>query len=318
MNAKQAPALFLVFVITLVAFSIVVHAGERGDRPFVVVLGVAQDGGYPQAGCRKPCCAPAWEDAKRRRHVSCIAIVDPQTSQRWLVDATPDFREQLHLLDRVFPVAGSPGLAGILLTHGHIGHYTGLIHLGREVMGTDKVPVYAMPRMYEYLRTNGPWDQLVRLENISLRAIRDGEPIALNERLSVTPFLVPHRDEYTETVGYRIDGPEKSVLYISDIDKWDRWGMSIVEWISRVSVAYLDATFYADGEIPGRSMADIPHPFIEESMRLFEDLPMTEKSKIRFIHMNHTNPALRPDSEARRRIEAKGFGVAVELETVDL
>jgi len=293
-------------------------SGERSDDPAVIVLGIAQDGGYPQAGCTKSCCARAWDDATLRRHVSCIAIVDPRTSQRWIVDATPDFKEQLRMLDRAFPVAERPGLAGIWLTHGHMGHYTGLMHLGREAMGTKKVSVFAMPRMHEYLRTNGPWDQLVRLDNIELLAIRDGEPIELNERIRVTPFVVPHRDEYTETVGYRIDGPNCSVIYISDIDKWDRWDVSIVDLISQVSLAYLDATFYQDGEIPGRNMVDIPHPFIEESMRLFDGLPDGEKSKIRFLHLNHTNPALQPDGEARRQIEARGYRVAEELEVFGL
>jgi pyrroloquinoline quinone biosynthesis protein B len=244
--------------------------------------------------------------------------VDPATKQRWIVDATPDFPDQLRLLDTAAPVERGPGIDGLFLTHGHIGHYTGLIHLGREVMGTQLVPVYAMPRMREFLQDNGPWDQLIRLRNISLRPIEDGVAVQLNERLTITPFLVPHRDEYTETVGYRIDGPNRSVIYISDIDKWDRWDVSIADLISRVSAAYLDATFYAEGEIPGRSMADIPHPFIEESMRLFDALPDTEKAKVRFIHMNHTNPVLNPDSPARRRVEEAGYRVAEQLEKLGL
>lgn len=288
------------------------------DQPSVVVLGIAQDGGYPQAGCRKACCARAWTNPEDGRYVSCIAIVDPVARQRWIVDATPDFPKQLRLLDGVLPVEDYPGIDGLFLTHGHIGHYTGLVHLGREVMGTKAVPVYSMPRMREFLENNGPWNQLIRLNNISLRPLEDGGAVRLNDRLTVTPFLVPHRDEYTETVGYRIDGPARSVLYISDIDKWDHWDVSIVDMISEVSVAFLDATFYAQGEIPGRSMADIPHPFIEESMRLFDALPDTERAKIHFIHFNHTNPVMNPDSPARRRVESAGYRVAEQLEKFDL
>jgi pyrroloquinoline quinone biosynthesis protein B len=222
------------------------------------------------------------------------------------------------MLDGVYPVDESPGITGIFLTHGHMGHYTGLMHLGREVMGTDGIPVYAMPRMYRYIEHNGPWQQLVRLENISLRAIADGVPVTLNERLTITPFLVPHRDEYTETVGYRIDGPERSVVYISDIDKWNLWETSIVDVVKDVSVAFLDATFYADGEIRGRSMAEVPHPFIEESIRLFSPLSAADKAKIHFIHLNHTNPALSPRSDARKRVESEGYRIAEELETFGL
>jgi pyrroloquinoline quinone biosynthesis protein B len=311
----------LAAIAILCAGAVAKAAGEpptAQGQPYVIVLGIAQDGGYPQAGCRKACCERAWRDPERARYVSCIAIVDPATKQRWIVDATPDFPDQLRLLDTVAPVERGPGIEGLFLTHGHIGHYAGLIHLGREVMGTQLLTVYAMPRMREFLQDNGPWDQLIRLKNISLRPIEDGVAVQLNERLTITPFLVPHRDEYTETVGYRIDGPNRSVIYISDIDKWDRWDVSIAELISGVSAAYLDATFYAEGEIPGRNMADIPHPFIEESMRLFDALPDTEKSKVRFIHMNHTNPVLNPDSSARRRVEGAGYRVAEQLEKVGL
>jgi pyrroloquinoline quinone biosynthesis protein B len=314
MRTTLAIALMCVFVLPTAAEDAVSIQVE----PQVIVLGITQDGGYPQAGCRKDCCKPAWDDPDRRRHVSSIAIVDPKTNQRWIIDATPDFREQLRMLDEAAPTQTQLGIDGILLTHAHIGHYAGLVHLGREVMGTKAVPVYAMPRMRNFLESNGPWDQLIRLNNIEVRAIEDGVPIQLNDRITVTPFLVPHRDEYTETAGYRIDGPTRSVIYISDIDKWDRWDTSIIEALSGVSAAYLDATFYMESEIPGRSMADIPHPFIEESMVLFDGLPDAEKAKVRFIHLNHTNPVMYPHSPARRRVEAAGYRVAEELEVYGL
>jgi pyrroloquinoline quinone biosynthesis protein B len=175
--------------------------------------------------------------------------------------------------------------------------------------------------MRDYLRGNGPWSQLVRYENIALEELRDGEPVRLNERLIVTPFAVPHRQEYAEVVGYRIDGPDRSVLFIPDIDSWEEWdeaGTRIETMIAAVDVAYLDGTFYSDGEIPGRDMSGFPHPFIAHGMERFAPLPAGEKAKIRFIHLNHTNPALLPDSEARRSISANGFRVAKEGETVDL
>ncbi len=286
--------------------------------PYLVVLGVAQDGGYPQAGCERECCAQAWRDSSLCRGVSCIGVVDPTTGERWLLDATPDFPQQLRSLDELAPPTSAPGLAGILLTHAHIGHYTGFMHLGREAIGARKVPVYAMPRMREFLSSNGPWDQLVRLGNIELRTLRADEPVALNQRLTATPVPVPHRDEYSETVGFRIEGPSHSVLYIPDIDKWKRWNRPIERLIAEVDAAYLDGTFFAEGEIPGRSMAEVPHPFIEESMRRFEALPPTERAKIRFIHLNHTNPALQPNSTARRQIERAGFRVAEIGERVGL
>ncbi len=296
------------------------HSRSDSTDPFVVVLGIAQDGGFPQAGCKKDCCAEAWSDPSRRRHVASLAIVDPVSSQRWIIDATPDFKEQLRMLDEVAPASEVPGvgLTGILLTHGHIGHYTGLMHLGHEAMGAKNVPVYVMPRMVEFLSTNGPWDQLVRYKNIELREMVADQPIQLNERISVTPFRVPHRDEYTEVVGYRIDGPNRSVLFIPDIDKWERWDRRIEDMIVAVDVAYLDGTFYSEGELPNRNMADIPHPFIVESMQRFSSLPATERKKIHFIHLNHTNPALDENSAACTAVTDAQFRVAKELERVEL
>ncbi len=288
------------------------------EAPYLVVLGVAQDGGVPQAGTKAH---PAWDDAALRRHVVSLALVDPATSQRWLFEATPDLREQLHQLDAVAPVAETPGLDGIFLTHAHMGHYTGLMYLGHESMGAQGVPVYALPRLRAYLGANGPWDQLVRYGNVALAPLEAGVPVRLNDRLTVTPFLVPHRQEYSEVAGYRIDGPERSVLFIPDIDRWEQWdaeGTRIEDLIAQVDVAYLDGTFFANGEIPGRDMSTFPHPFITHSMARFRGLPPAERARIRFIHLNHTNPALRPDSDARRAVEAQGFRVAEEGERVAL
>lgn len=288
------------------------------SAPFIIVLGIAQDAGYPQAGCRRACCRAAWDDPARRRHVVSLAVVNPQTSQRWLLDASPDLPQQLHELDRVTPVSDGPGIDGIFLTHGHVGHYTGLMHLGREVMGTHGVPVHVMPRMRMFLTGSGPWSQLVALGNIDLTTMEEGTAVALGPGLRITPFLVPHRDEYTETVGFRIDGPSRSVLYLPDIDKWERWDVAIEELLEEVDVAYLDGSFFDGEELPGRDMSQIPHPFVIDSMRRWADLPEATRARVRFLHMNHTNPLLDPDSDASRAVREAGFRVARQGERVDL
>ncbi|MEM6645526.1 MAG: MBL fold metallo-hydrolase [Bacteroidota bacterium] len=289
------------------------------DALFLVVLGIGQDGGVPQAGNTADA---GWTDPAKRRHVVSLAVVDPVTRQRWLFDATPDLPEQLYHLDQIAPTdAPKPGLNGVFLTHAHIGHYTGLMYFGHEVMGAQQVPVHAMPRMADFLRTNGPWSQLVRYGNIDLRTLQADSAIVINDRLRVTPLLVPHRQEFSEVVGFRIEGPTASALFIPDIDSWEDWdaeGTRIEDEIAKVDVAYLDATFYANGEIPGRDMSGFPHPFITHSMERFADLPASEKAKVRFIHLNHTNPALWEGTEARRTIAENGFRVAVEGEWVEL
>lgn len=295
---------------------------DQSENPYIIVLGVAQDAGYPQAACRRDCCVAAREDPTRRRMVVCLGIVDPQSDQRWIIECTPDFREQLAMLDEAAPPdpknVSQCGLDGIFITHAHIGHYTGLMQLGREVMGADHVPVHVMPRLKQFLECNGPWDQLVSLGNIEPHAMTPDEPVRLSERISVTPLLVPHRDEYSETVGFRIEGPTRSVLFIPDIDKWNVWERSIEDEVARVDIAYLDGTFFRNGEVFGRNMSLIPHPFIEESMQRFAPLPASERAKVRFIHFNHTNPAMREGSEAAQQVGNAGMSIAIQGEREQL
>lgn len=282
--------------------------------PYVVVLGIAQDAGFPVAGCHGPCCAPAWADHGLRRHVSCLGIVDPRSAGRWLIDCTPDFAAQLHALDVIVPPADPPGLSGILLTHAHIGHYAGLIYLGREALDTKAIPVYVMPRMRHFLEQNAPWSQLVADGNIALCELADGAPVRLADHITAEPLLVPHRDELSETVGFRIAGPQRSAVYLPDIDSWERWDKSIEDVVATADAAWLDGTFYDSDELPGREMSTVPHPLIRDSTERFAALPAPERAKIRFIHFNHTNPVIDPASSAIHAVAGAGLGLAEEGE----
>jgi len=313
---KKACIRFQIFILTLISLWTITAPAETGAAnnersPYLFVLGVAQDGGYPQTGCYRPHCMRAWNDPTLKRLTSSIAVVDSKHGAKYLFDATPDMREQLYDLHVEAPDS-SHALAGVFLTHGHMGHYTGLMHFGHEAIGADAIRVFAMPRMHDYLTDNGPWSQLVSFRNIELVRIEDGKQIILNDELLVVPLLVPHRDEYTETVGYRIDGPNKSALFIPDIDKWTKWDIDIRELVREVDYALLDATFFADGELPGRDMSQIGHPFVRESMELFADFAEEDKAKIIFIHFNHTNPLLIDGSDAQKTVRALGFRFATE------
>jgi len=233
-----------------------------------------------------------------------------------MLDCTPDFPAQLHALDQAAPVAASPGLDGVLLTHGHIGHYAGLMHLGREAMSATGVPVYAMPRMRELLEQSAPWELLNRLDNVVLQDLEGGVPVVLGERVSVRPIPIPHRSEYTETVGFVICGPARKALYLPDIDKWQRWP-SVLEVLAEVDLAFVDGTFYGEGELD-RPMSEIPHPSIEESLAFFGTLDADTRNKIHFIHMNHTNPLLQPTGPAHAAVEAAGMHVAREGQSFPL
>ena len=253
---------------------------------------------------------PGWQDDSLKRSATSIALIDPASSRKYLFEATPNLPDQLYELqveapDELFT------LAGVFLTHAHIGHYTGLMFFGHEAMGTSAIPVFAMPRFKLFLETNGPWSQLVELNNIELMPLEN----QLEQRLgtiTVIPFTVPHRDEYSETVGYRILGPNKSAIFIPDINKWSIWDTDITELIKEVDYALLDATFYKDGELGNRDMSQIPHPFVTESMALFGNFTPEQRDKVWFIHFNHTNPLLNRESEQAQFVRSEGFNVARE------
>lgn len=285
-----------------------------GQNPYVLVLGTAQDGGYPQADCKKSCCNSVWNKEIKRQSVSCIALVDPVSKEQWIFDATPDFTLQLHQLTHE---SKNENLSGIFLTHAHMGHYTGLLNLGREAMGTKDMAVYTMPKMKIFLETNGPWSQLVSLRNIAIKPIADQEIIQLNERIKVKSFRVPHRDEFSETVGYQIITKDKSVIFIPDIDKWQKWEQGLTQLVNNNDFLLLDGTFYREGEI-NRPMSEVPHPFVIETMELLKDLPLKERNKVQFIHLNHTNPISDPKSSERKAVIKKGFGVVSEGQKIGM
>lgn len=281
---------------------------NKSNDVVLKVLGTIQDGGIPHMGCNKICCLKYFKNNTFRVGVSSLGISNLKNETNYLIDATPNINHQLKAL--IGTSNPSEKLNGIFLTHAHMGHYSGLLNFGREAMNSKNIPLYLMPRFYNFIQDNGPWNQLVKLENVMLKRIYDREKITLESNLSITPIQVPHRDEYSETVGFLIEGNTKSALYIPDIDKWEKWNNSIVELIKNVDYAFLDGTFYDEKEVNNRDISEIPHPFIIESLKLFNPLDKSEKNKIYFIHLNHTNPLLNSDSSEYNRVIREGFNVA--------
>jgi pyrroloquinoline quinone biosynthesis protein B len=245
----------------------------------IVVLGIAQDAGIPHLGCQQPLCQSIRAGKRRPERVASLGLVNAALNRAYLFDATPDLPSQVHSL------TGGRAPDGVFLTHGHIGHYTGLMYFGRESTDARRVPVYGTERMHAFLRESGPWSLLVSRNNIDPHVVRPDEVTALDGGIRVTAFAVPHRDEFTDTVGYLIEGPRRKALFIPDIDQWQRWDRAIRDVVSGVDLAFLDGTFASAGEIPGRSVADIPHPLMPATRDLLKGV----RAEVWFIHLNHTN-----------------------------
>lgn len=298
---------YILFI--LLQFPLSLYA--QNETPYILVLGVAQDGGYPHTGCQKKCCTRAWENDSLKRYVVSLALVDPQHKKWWLFEATPDVKYQLHYFQQLTGGQYSFVPDGIFLTHAHIGHYTGLMDFGKEVMSTRNVPVYTLPKMAAFLENNGPWSQLVKLNNILLKPLEADSPVHLSDNISVTAFTVPHRDEYSETAGFKIMTGQKKYLFIPDINGWDKWDRSIIDEVKTVDIALVDATFYDYDDLPNLHHTSVPHPLVINTMELFGAADAVTKAKIYFIHFNHTNPMLW-DTEKQNLVKQAGFNFAVQ------
>jgi len=286
------------------------------------VLGRAQDGGMPHLGCEKECCVNA-RSTGHAEYPACLGIHDTHTGKLLLVEATPAIESQVSLLHKLSGVTnrGRHPFDALLLTHAHIGHYAGLIQLGREVASTTAIPTFVTERMANFLTTNGPWSQLVALNQIELRPFPDTDQLSTSfspiEGIEVEAITVPHRDEFSDTVAYKIHGPQRTVLFVPDIDRWEGNETLLERLLDGVDVAYIDATFYDGRELPGRDMTKIPHPMMIDTMDLLQSYSDDYPGAIRFIHLNHTNPAY-SDTDIQKELHRRGFRIAQQGEQVKL
>jgi pyrroloquinoline quinone biosynthesis protein B len=295
------------------------YPGHISEKPgqvenvLVKVIGTAQDGGIPHIGCFCSNCQRALKKPQLSRFISSLALFDLTENKTILVDATPDIRAQTMMIrERLNPKKTTNRYwpDGILLTHAHIGHYTGLMFYGYEALSTDRLPVYCSKRMNDFLTQNGPWSQLVDKKNILTKTISPGKRFSVTSQISILALQVPHRDEYSDTLGFQIKGPNRSLLYIPDIRNWKIWDRSVVEEVQKVDIALLDGTFFSPEELPSRDLSSIGHPFILDSMKILSEIAQSRKTQIFFTHLNHSNLALDPDGDARKIIEKNAFALA--------
>ncbi len=273
---------------------------------YIYVLGNVQDAGLPHIGCQHKFCKEKFSEFEEYFTTS-IAVVDPVEKKYILFEASPDIPYQLNYLEKeIFNEFLLP--ESIFITHAHIGHYTGLMYFGREALGAKNLLIKVLPKMSNFLKTNGPWSQLIDINNIKIQNLSFGSKTNELRNITVTPIQVPHRDEYSETAGFIIEGRSKKALFIPDIDKWEKWDKNLKQLVYDFDYLLLDATFYDSKEI-NRDISEIPHPLVTETINLLDDLSLEHKNKVYFIHMNHTNLMLDPSSELTKLVINKGFNI---------
>ena len=296
----------MIRVINLVTF-LIISISVNSQSEYIYILGNTQDAGLPHIGCQHPFCEDSF-NVYEEHYTTSIAVVNSDLKKYILFEATPDITFQLNNLKKnIFDEFLLP--ESIYITHAHIGHYTGLMYFGREALGAKDLMVKVLPRLSNFLQNNGPWSQLVDINNIKIKEINFGLSTKELANIDITPVKVPHRDEYSETAGYIIKGKNKKALFIPDIDKWEKWDRDLSQLAKEFDFLLIDATFYDSKEI-NRDISEIPHPLVTETIDLLSGLSIENRNKVYFIHMNHTNMMLDPDSELSKLITSKGFNIA--------
>lgn len=283
----------------------------------VIVLGTAQDGGVPHAGCLCENCTAARTSGRRRLPVS-LGILSG--NEMAMVDATAAFEEQMFTLWSRTPASDTytgerfQPPTTVILTHAHTGHYVGLWQLDRSVLAANGVRVIGPPLTIALLRANEPWVRMAQDGFIRLVAMPYGSPFEAVEGVQVTLIQAPHRSEWaTDTAALRIEGSGGSLLYVPDIDSWDEWDRDLIQTVSDVDVALLDGCFW---QAPNRK--GVPHPPMLETMDRLREVVDTGRTRVMFTHLNHSNPAFTPDSDELRIVRERGFNVATEGDTFGL
>ena len=296
----------MIRVINFVTF-LIISISVNSQSEYIYILGNTQDAGLPHIGCQHPFCEDSF-NVYEEHYSTSIAVVNSDLKKYILFEATPDITFQLNNLKKnIFGEFLLP--ESIYITHAHVGHYTGLMYFGREALGAKELMVKVLPRLSNFLQNNGPWSQLVDINNIKIKEINFGSSTKELANIDITPVKVPHRDEYSETAGYIIKGKNKKALFIPDIDKWEKWDRDLSQLAKEFDFLLIDATFYDSKEI-NRDISEIPHPLVTETIDLLSGLNTENRSKVYFIHMNHTNMMLDPNSELSKLITSKGFNIA--------
>ena len=296
----------MIRLLNLVTF-LIISISANSQSEYIYILGNTQDAGLPHIGCQHPFCEDSF-NVYEEHYTTSIAVVNTDLKKYILFEATPDITFQLNNLKKnIFDEFLLP--ESIYITHAHIGHYTGLMYFGREALGAKDLIVKVLPRMSNFLQNNGPWSQLVNINNIKIKEINFESSTNELKNINVTPVQVPHRDEYSETAGYIIKGKNKKALFIPDIDKWEKWDRDLSQLAKEFDFLLIDATFYDSKEI-NRDISEIPHPLVTETIDLLSGLDLKNRNKVYFIHMNHTNMMLNPDSDLSKLVTSKGFNIA--------
>jgi len=283
------------------------------------ILGAAAGGGLPQWNCGCENCNSARGGAIPSQTQSSLAVTADGSS--WAVlNASPDIRQQLAAAPPLHPTdLRRLPLTAVLVTNGDIDHVAGLLTL-REM---QPFTLFATAGIHDVLAQNPMFDALNR-DVVTRHTIALDTPFALLPGMTATLFAVPGKvplylegDEVQtdligdQTVGVKLETTDKTVFYIPGCALLND---DLRARLDGADLLFFDGTLWQDDEMvraglsqkTGKRMGHMSMDGPDGSLRAFDALNIAQKV---YVHMNNTNPVLRPDSAEKATAEAAGWTI---------
>ena len=300
----------------------------------VVVLGAAAGGGVPQWNCGCPVCQAARTKHPELQSTQASIAVSADGDHWFLINASPDLRQQLIATPKLHPRAGklrdSP-IAGVILTNGEIDAVAGLLSMREGWPFT----IYAHARVLAILKSNSIFNVLgeknvprrpIDLEESFEPSLPDGSPSGIE----VLPFAVAGKgawylegqahpagkDGEGETLGLRIRD-KASGKHFFFLAACARVTDDLRSRITGAPMVFFDGTVWRDDEMAraglgtktGQNMGHIAMSGEAGAIAALERLGIERKI---FLHINKSNPALLRDSAERKILERAGWQVPAD------
>jgi pyrroloquinoline quinone biosynthesis protein B len=306
----------------------------------VVVLGAAAGGGVPQWNCGCPVCRTARTEHRELQSTQASIAISADGEHWFLINASPDLRQQLTATPQLHPVAGklrhSP-ISGVILTNGEIDAVAGLLSMREGWPFT----IYAHPRVLSILKDNSIFNVLseknVRRRPIELdRPFEPALPDGSNSGIEVEPFAVPGKaawylegkphagespqsggsDGAGDTLGLRI-ADKTTGKYFYFLAACAGVTNDLKARLTGAPLIFFDGTVWRDDELiaaglgnkTGQSMGHIAMSGETGAIGSLANLDIARKI---FLHINNSNPALLHDSAEREIAERAGWQIPAD------
>jgi pyrroloquinoline quinone biosynthesis protein B len=281
----------------------------------VTILGTAQDGGIPQAGCSCQRCLDAHRDLKLRKYPVSLGILGVDGTKH-IIEITKNLSEQLVIWTPDKNELFIPETVSI--THLHLGHVEGIGQLGKPVMGLREVDVYLSPKNKDVFDNRSDIVLMEDEGNIRTHSKNFYHPFEPKDGcgFSLQFIPIPHRSELGDNAAIIIKAEGKSILFMPDQDSWSdtldyHSKENIRDFLKMFDIdeALIDGTFWNMNELPRRDISKIPHPTIQETIQLLGSKREGDP-EISFLHLNHSNPVNDLGSEQRKVVEENGWKIS--------